>query len=107
MSTDPIEKLLTIEEVARFLHRSPRSVRRLQIPVVRIGRKPLYDREALQRFVESHKCQSLNVPDHRSTIVKSRSRGVGLFEALERVSGEKRRPSSGVSRKKFALKQDA
>lgn len=44
-------KLLTRAEAAQELRVSTRGLRRLNIPVVRIGRKPLYDKKDLDAFL--------------------------------------------------------
>mgnify|MGYP003441717042 FL=1 len=44
-------KLLTRAEVAEMLRCSPRTVRRRGIPVVRNGRKPLYDAVAVNEYI--------------------------------------------------------
>lgn len=77
-----MEDLLTIEQVAEKLHCSPRHVRRLKIPAVRIGRIRLYDQRDLKRFVEEHKCLSSNDRAARTTTRSSNSKDGGLSEAL-------------------------
>ena len=51
-----MEKLLTLEEVAELLRRSPRTVCKLAIPVVRLaGRARLYDPRDVRAYVEGSK----------------------------------------------------
>jgi hypothetical protein len=77
-----MDDLLTLEQVAEKLHCSPRHVRRLKIPIVRIGRIRLYDQRDLKRFVEEHKCLSSSDRAAPTTTRSSSSAAEGLSEAL-------------------------
>ncbi len=54
-----IHRLYTVKEAASYLRLSPWTVRGLgwngEIPEVKIGRRVLYDRQDLDRFIESVK----------------------------------------------------
>ncbi len=54
-----VQRLYSVKEAASYLRLSPWTVRSLgwngEIPQVKIGRRVLYDREDLNRFIESNK----------------------------------------------------
>lgn len=78
-------RLLTIGEVSDILRTSERKVRDLAIPVVRIGRKRLYDPRDVDEYVKGQK-QCLSSKDPVAAIGKrsSSARASGLAEALAR-----------------------
>ncbi len=47
--------LLTVEQVAAYLNVSPRTVRRLRLPIVRVGRLVRYPLADVVRWVEARK----------------------------------------------------
>jgi hypothetical protein len=100
----PLPDLITLHEVAALLHRSVRSVQRLPIPIVRIGRKPLYDRRDVMRFVEAHKCLSSSGPALHSTTASSATAAVGFSEARKRRRLAKPDSSSDNSESKSGEK---
>jgi hypothetical protein len=89
-------KLLTIEEVAEMLRRSPRTVLKLAIPVVRLtGRARLYDPRDVRDYIEG--CKQYPSSSGRGLPTTRRSlntKGVGLSEALALYPAEKPKPSS-------------
>jgi hypothetical protein len=88
-------KLLTINEVADQLMMRPRTVRRLEIPYAKVGRKRLYDPRDVVAFVEGAKqCPSSSVPVRLSTTRKSSTEGLGLSAALRLAPAGKRKRST-------------
>lgn len=53
-----MDQLLTLEQVAELLSVSPRTVRRLRIPTVRLGRLVRYRASDVARFVEARRCHA-------------------------------------------------
>jgi hypothetical protein len=51
-------RLWTIQEVAEHLRCSPRHVRNLKIPIVRIDRRRLYDPRDVELHIQGAKCLS-------------------------------------------------
>lgn len=53
-----IDNLITIKEVAKMLHRSQRTIwercQRKEIPHFRIGGKYLFDKKAIEKWLEEH-----------------------------------------------------
>ncbi len=58
-TTSTVRRLLSVKEAGLYLGLSPWTIRSLgwsgQIPEVRVGRRVLYDRQDLDRFVEASK----------------------------------------------------
>ncbi|PPD07254.1 MAG: hypothetical protein CTY28_10340 [Hyphomicrobium sp.] len=88
-------KLLTIDQVADQLMMRPRTVRRLEIPYAKVGRKRLYDPRDVEAYVEGAKqCPSSSVPVRLTTTRKSSTEGLGLSAALRLAPAGRRKPST-------------
>lgn len=90
-----MSRLLTIGEVSDILRTSERKVRDLAIPVVRIGRKRLYDPRDVDEYVKGQK-QCLSSKDPVAAIGKRSlsARASGLAEALARHPAVQPKPSN-------------
>ena len=78
-----LAKLLSTEDVAEMLGVSPRKVRDLPIPFVRVGKNRKYHPRHIQNYMQEFlECQSANAKTPRTTITTSSSGVVGLREAL-------------------------
>jgi len=79
-----LTKLMSTDEVADILGVTPRKVRDLPIPFVRVASKRKYHPLHIQNFInESVECQSTNAKAPRTTTTTSSSKAVDLREALE------------------------
>lgn len=82
--------LLTIDEVAKILHCSARTVKRRGITYVRSGNKRLYDPADVEAWRDSSKCHSSDVRARRSGTPKSRSAALGWSDLQARATSGKR-----------------
>jgi len=99
-------ELMTIEEVAKMLRRSPRSIRRLDIPFIRVSNRRLYDRDDVNAWREERKeCLSSNGQTPRIGTQRFRSKDVGLYEALEQHRAVRQKRSSDILRKSLSAKR--
>ena len=82
-----MNKLLTIDEVAVILRKSPRTVRRLKgLEFSRIGSSRRYDERDVEAYRKGKlECQSSCAKDRRSTIASSKSKDIGFLEALRKI----------------------
>ena len=72
-----MKELQTIDESQYELGVCVRTVRSLLIPIVRIGRRRLYDPRDVSRYIEASKCLSSSDRTHRITTRSSLSKSVG------------------------------
>ena len=50
-----MDKLLTVQQVAEYLNVSPRTIRRLRLPCVRIGRSVRFERRDVLAWLSARK----------------------------------------------------
>ena len=91
-----MEKLLTLDEVAELLRRSPRTVCKLPIPIVRLaGSARLYDPRDVRAYVEATKEYLHAGAKVRSTKRSWRVKGISLDEALAKYPAGSRTRAHG------------
>lgn len=91
---------MTVSEVAAFLRRSVKSVKRLPIPFSRVGKSRIYDQLDVQTFLaETKECPSSSGPTRHTSILKSKSVDVGFAAALARAPiGQQKRSSAALGK---------
>jgi hypothetical protein len=91
-----LTKLLDTHAVAELLGCSPRKVKYLPIPIVRIGRSRRYDPRDVERYIAACKEEPVlsDAPALRLRLRRPASNVMGLEEALRLYPVERRRPRS-------------
>jgi hypothetical protein len=96
-----MQKLLNIGEVADLLRMSARAVKRLPIHYSRMGRLRRYDLRDVEAYrLESLECPSTSAKARRTSTQKSKSEGIGLFEALKQHPAGRRKRSTAITERK-------
>lgn len=91
-----MNKLLTIDEVAIILGKSPRTVKRLtKLEYSKVGGSRRYDERDVAKYLQEAKpCQSSCAKDRRTSTRSSKSTDIDFFEALARQPNVRPEPRS-------------